>query len=270
MSLTRDQLDLRYPRVSLYDPLLFVNNLGQKLREGSDSPGKIKFAEISRQSCGRRKQRMGVKVGEAGSIGKNEHGLVTRGRLLLFTFGALVVGFVAGAIMGGIWEHRLAGPAGGRPQGMVSGSGAVALPEQHGELRALEARVARDPQDLEAWIQLGNLNYDMGRAAEAIRAYEKALALRPGDPDVITDMGTMYRLLGQPQKAVEFFREAHRLDPNHFNSLYNEGVVLLHDLNDMAGAARAWEEFLKLVPRGEQSERIRKILENLKSQGKIP
>ncbi len=204
------------------------------------------------------------------SAEQGEKSLVTRGKLLAFTFGALLVGFVAGAILGGIWEHRLAGRTGGQPRSTVSVPPAADSPQQLAELKALEARVARDPQDLEAWVGLGNLNYDMGRPVEAIRAYEKALALKPGDPDVITDMGTMYRLLGQPQRAVELFREAHRLDPNHFNSLYNEGVVLLHDLNDMAGAARAWEEFLKLVPQGEQSERIRKILQNLKSQGKIP
>jgi cytochrome c-type biogenesis protein CcmH/NrfG len=213
---------------------------------------------------------MGVRSSKGAASDRDVQGLVTRGKLLLFTCGALVVGFVAGAIFGGIWEHRLASRVGGQPQGMVSSSPAVVSPEQRGELKALEARVARDPQDLEAWIGLGNLNYDMGRPAEAIRAYEKALALKPDNPDVMTDMGTMYRLLGQPQRAVELFREAHRVDPNHFNSLYNEGVVLLHDLNDMAGAARAWEEFLKLVPQGEQSERIRKILQNLKSQGKIP
>lgn len=219
---------------------------------------------------GGRKQGMAIKRDKGLSTGPGSQGLVTQGKLLSFTIGALIVGFAAGAIVGGIWEHRLASRTGSQARGMASGSTSAALPEQSGELKALEARVAKDPEDLEAWIELGNLNYDMGRPAEAIRAYEKALALKPGNPDVMTDMGTMYRLLGQPQKAVELFREAHRVDPNHFNSLYNEGVVLLHDLNDMAGAARAWEEFLKLVPQGEQSERIRKILENLRSQGRIP
>ncbi len=213
---------------------------------------------------------MGNKVRKDGPSDKDQRGLVTRGKLVAFTGGALLVGLVAGAILGGIWEHRLASRLPTKAPGVVSAPSGMASVEQRGELKALESRVAKDPQDVEAWINLGNLNYDMGRPAEAIRAYEKALALRPGNPDVITDMGTMYRLLGQPQKAVELFREAHRLDPNHFNSLYNEGVVLLHDLNDIVGAARAWEGFLKLVPQGEQSERIRKILQNLRSQGKIP
>lgn len=205
--------------------------------------------------------------------GKGGQGHVSRPTLVLFTAVALVVGFVAGAVVGGIWEHRMAGRGVAQAPG-ASGplAGAPAGPsgEQRAQLRALEARVSKDPGDVEGWIDLGNLNYDLGRPAEAIRAYERALALRPGNPDVLTDMGTMYRLLGQPQKAVELFREAHRVDANHFNSLYNEGVVLLHDLNDVPGAARAWEDFLKLVPQGEQSDRIRKMLESLRAQGKVP
>jgi len=213
---------------------------------------------------------MGTAGKKAARVGDGDKSLVTRGRLFLFTGVALVVGFVVGAVVGGIWEHRLSGGVGGPPQGAATGSPPAASPEQRGQLKALEARVARDPADVDAWIELGNLNYDMGKAAEAIRAYEKALALKPGNPDVMTDMGTMYRLMGQPQRAVELFREAHKVDPGHFNSLYNEGVVLLHDLNDMAGAARAWEEFLRLVPQGEQSDRIRKMLDTLRAQGKIP
>lgn len=194
---------------------------------------------------------------------------MSRTTLWVFTAVALGLGFVVGAVVGGIWEHRLAvkglTQAPGQPSGGGGAAPAISL-EQRAALRALEARVEKDPSDVEGWIELGNLNYDLGRPAEAVRAYERALALRPGNPDVITDMGTMYRALGQPRKAVELFREAHRIDPNHFNSYYNEGVVLLHDLDDMAGAARAWEEFLKLVPQGEQSERIRRMLEGLKAK----
>jgi cytochrome c-type biogenesis protein CcmH/NrfG len=130
--------------------------------------------------------------------------------------------------------------------------------------------VQKDPNDAEGWIELGNLHYDLGRAPEAIRAYEKALALKPNNADVITDLGTMYRKLGQPQKAVDLFRQAHRLDPGHFHSVYNEGVVLLHDMNDIPGAAQAWTEYLRLVPEGPQSDRIRGILQSLKAQGKLP
>jgi|YNPNPStandDraft_1061719.scaffolds.fasta_scaffold15217_2 cytochrome c-type biogenesis protein CcmH/NrfG len=189
---------------------------------------------------------------------------------------SVLLAFGVGFVLGAIFEHRaIEGgkrtssplpsqttvPAAGQERGLTS--------EERSALAALEARVNSDPNDADGWIELGNLNYDLGRPAEAIRAYEKALALKPGNPDVLTDMGTMYRALGQPEKAVELFREAHRVDPKHFNSLYNEGVVLLHDLNDVRGAARAWKEFLALVPQGPQSERIKRILETLKEQGRI-
>ena len=198
-------------------------------------------------------------------------GRVRKGTVTLIAVAALVVGFVAGAVVGGIWEHRLSAPPSTESTAeMPPPAGPPApTPEQKANLRALEARTQKDPSDVKGWIELGNLNYDLGRAPEAIRAYEKALALKPGDPDVTTDLGTMYRAVGQPQKAVELFREAHRLDPNHFNSAYNEGLVLLHDLNDIPGAAKAWEEYLRLVPQGPQSDRIRAVLQSLREQGKL-
>ncbi len=188
----------------------------------------------------------------------------------------VLIAFGIGFVVGAIFEHRAieGGKRASSPfpsQRVLPGTGQEMdlTSEERSALAALEARVSRDPHDVEGWIELGNLNYDLGRPAEAIKAYEKALALKPDNPDVLTDMGTMYRALGQPQKAVELFREAHRVDPGHFNSLYNEGVVLLHDLNDVKGAARAWKEFLALVPQGPQSERIKRILDTLKEQHEV-
>jgi len=197
---------------------------------------------------------------------------IRKGTVVLLTVVALAVGLVAGSIVGAIWQYRSGG--GSKPEAAVEAPAAPApsgpTPEQRVALQSMEARTQKDPNDVEAWIELGNVNYDLGRAPEAIRAYEKAITLKPpGSPDVLTDLGTMYRKVGQPQRAVELFREAHRLDPNHFHSVYNEGVVLLHDLNDVPGAARAWELFLRLVPQGEQSDRIRAMLDSLRAQGKL-
>lgn len=203
-------------------------------------------------------------------------GFRSRGLGKVAFVGSVLAAFAVGFVVGAIFEHRsLEGGKRGSPSSRVSGiaSGGEEsrglTGEERSALALLEEKVVRDPGDANGWIELGNLNYDLGRPAEAIRAYEKALALQPQNPDVLTDMGTMYRALGYPEKAVELYRQAHRLDPNHFNSLYNEGVVLLHDLNDIDGAARAWRQFLALVPQGPQSERIRRILETLKEQGKI-
>jgi cytochrome c-type biogenesis protein CcmH/NrfG len=141
-------------------------------------------------------------------------------------------------------------------------------PEKLAALRTLQEAAERDPNDVQAWIKLGNLQFDLERPHAAIEAYEKALALQPGNADVLTDMGIMYRRIGRPEKAVELFREAHAADPNHFACLYNLGVVLLHDLRDQEGAIKAWEEYLRQAPQGPQADRIRSMVETLKEQKK--
>lgn len=216
-------------------------------------------------------------MGEESPVtGKGGESKIPRGRVSFWVLvGSILVAFTVGFVSGAIVQHRrgLSAKVTQVPKDQmddVVGKGEATSKgpskEEIRRLQALEDRVRRNPDDADGWIELGNLNYDLMRPREAILAYEKALALRPGNPDVITDMGTMYRALGQPKKAVELYREAQRIDPNHFHSLYNEGVVLLHDLNDLEGAARAWEGFLKVVPQGEQAERIRGILESLRAQ----
>ncbi len=198
-------------------------------------------------------------------------GWVRRETAIFLSVVALGVGLVAGAVIGAIWEHRLGRPAAKAPsqeaQAPMVPQGPT--PEQRAVLKELEARVQKDPNDVEAWVQLGDLHYDTDRPMEAIRAYERAMTLKPENPDVSTDLGTMYRKVGQPQKAVELFREAHRIDPKHANSLYNLGVVLLHDLNDLQGAAAAWEGYLKVVPQGPQADRIRAMLQKFREEGKL-
>ena len=113
---------------------------------------------------------------------------------------------------------------------------------------ALEKETAANPDNVEGWIQLGNLYFDNDNFDGAIGAYEKALALTPGNADVWTDLGVMYRRKDQPQKAVEAFDQAIKVDPRHQTCRFNKGVVLLHDLKDMPGAIAAWEELIRINP----------------------
>jgi tetratricopeptide (TPR) repeat protein len=58
----------------------------------------------------------------------------------------------------------------------------------------------------------------------------------------------MYRRTGQPQKAIEAFDKAAKIDPRQETALYDKGIVLMHDLNDIPGAIKAWEELIKRNP----------------------
>jgi tetratricopeptide (TPR) repeat protein len=117
-------------------------------------------------------------------------------------------------------------------------------------------------------MELGNLYFDSNQPKEAIEAYSQYLAIKPDNADVRTDMAIMYRNLGEMDLALEQFQKAAQSDPKHVNSRYNIGIVLLHDKQDVKGAIKAWEEYLKVDPKSERAERVRAQMANLKKMAK--
>jgi cytochrome c-type biogenesis protein CcmH/NrfG len=133
------------------------------------------------------------------------------------------------------------------------------------KIQTLKEAIKKDPKDLSALVELGNLFFDSNQPKEAIEAYSQYLAIKPDNPDVRTDMGIMFRKLGDFDKAIDEFRKAVQIDPKHLNSQYNIGIVLLHDKRDIKGAIKAWEEYLKLDTNSERAQRIRIQIEKMKT-----
>jgi cytochrome c-type biogenesis protein CcmH/NrfG len=191
---------------------------------------------------------------------------------------AFLVGFISGATV-----VILRGTKGAEKKAMVVPKSPIAPPgapesapptrnsiEATSQIQTLKEIVKKDPKNLPAWVELGNLYFDTDQPKEAIDAYNHYLAVKPDNPDVRTDMGIMYRKLGQFDKALEEFRKAARSDPKHVNSRYNIGLVLLHDKQDMQGAIKAWEEYLKVDPNSERAQRIKSQIEKMKSMAAAP
>ncbi|NQT69542.1 MAG: tetratricopeptide repeat protein [Desulfobacteraceae bacterium] len=134
----------------------------------------------------------------------------------------------------------------------------------------LEKLTNQNPNDAEAWIQLGNLYFDSENHEKAIDAYQKSLALKPNDANVLTDMGVMYRRSGKPAEAIKAFDKAIAVDPRHEVSRFNKGIVLMHDLNDIAGAVRSWEELVAVNPaaKSPNGQLISELIKRMQPPGK--
>jgi len=117
-------------------------------------------------------------------------------------------------------------------------------------------------------VELGNLYFDSDQPREAVEAYGKYLALKPDNADVRTDMGIMYRKLGDSDRAIQEFKKAAQTDSRHVNSRYNIGVVLLHDKQDIKGAIKAWEDYLKVDSNSERAERVKDQMERMRAMAK--
>ena len=135
------------------------------------------------------------------------------------------------------------------------------------KIDGLKEIVKKDPKNLAAWYELGNLYFDANQPKEAIQAYTEYIKLKPDNADVRTDLGIMYRNTGEPDKAIEEFKKAAQIDPKHVNSRYNLGLVLLHDKRDMKAAIKAWEDYLKVDPNSERAQRLKAQLEKMKKMG---
>jgi len=133
------------------------------------------------------------------------------------------------------------------------------------KIDALKEILKKDPKNLSAWVELGNLYFDSNQPQEAIKAYTEYLKIKPDNADVRTDLGIMYRNVGEIDKALEEFKKAAQIDPKHINSRYNLGLVLLHDKRDIKSAIKAWEEYLKVDPNSERAQRIKAQLDKLKT-----
>jgi cytochrome c-type biogenesis protein CcmH/NrfG len=173
-------------------------------------------------------------------------GYIKTESMILVVVLTLMVGFLSGVVFSAFRTSRLL------PMHPDSHTTGLPLsPEQSRQIAALEDRTRQNPKDVEALTQLGHLYFDTGQPSKAIEVYEKSLELNSTRPDVWTDLGVMYRRSGDSQRAVETFRKALSLKPDHQIALFNTGVVLMHDLNDLAGALQSWEKLVSINPQAQ-------------------
>jgi len=148
------------------------------------------------------------------------------------------------------------------PQG---GGGEMVRLNDGSEIENYREILRKDPNNLQALVNLGNLYFDNHQDRLAIENYQRALAMDPRNNDVRTDMAVCFRRIGNPDRAVEELGKAIALDPRHAQARYNLGVILLHDKNDVAGAVKAWEALLASVPDYPYRDSVKAEVERLKA-----
>ena len=191
---------------------------------------------------------------------KNKSGYVKSENVVWFVVASLLIGFVSGVAFGIYKSGSIATPNPSDPP--------AAMDEQRQQaIETLKAKIEKDPEDVQAWIQLGHQYFDTGLTSDAITAYEKALSMQPSNADVWTDLGVMYRRNGQPEKAIDAFDRAINIDSTHEISRFNKGIVLFHDLKDQSGALAAWESVLALNPNATSpsGQKLKDLVDRIKA-----
>lgn len=192
---------------------------------------------------------------------KKISGYVKSENVIWFVVASLLIGFVTGVAFGIYKSGAIADPHQTSPQAGMD-------IERQQEIDKLKSQAEKNPQDMDAWTQLGHQYFDANLPDEAIAAYEKALAIGPENANVWTDLGVMYRRSGSLEKAVEAFDKAIDIDPTHEISRFNKGIVLFHDLKDQKGALGAWESLLAINPNAKSpgGQTVRELVDHIKQK----
>src|SRR6185503_931904 len=205
---------------------------------------------------------------------------MTRDNLLFTTIGVLA-GFISGYFTHEVMAVRQPPPlavleaaqaaAQGGAQADSAGAGGVAPGDPRGtgggpaggaggpamaDILRLREQVEKNPNDADAVLTLANLNYDIRNWDRARQLYEHYLELRPPQPDMLTDLGVSLRGLKRFPEAMARFEQAQQLQDGHWQSLYNEVVVLAFDLKDMPKAQQVLARLRQLQPENPEVSKL--------------
>ena len=176
-----------------------------------------------------------------------------------------IVNALAILMLGLLGGYLIASQAGrSTPPAVASTTSAVGGPTptvlDEGMLRAYREILERDPKNLQAAVNAGNLLYDAQRYAEAIGFYQQAFALSPSDINICTDLGTALWYAGRADEALAQYDKSLAVNSTHPQTLFNVGIVKADGKHDYAGAIAAWEKLLSTNPDYGNVERVRSLI----------
>ncbi len=122
-----------------------------------------------------------------------------------------------------------------------------------------QAKLREAPGDPRAHAELGNQYAELGRYAEAARAYREALALQPANAAVLKDLGAMLHLLGAHEPARQALELAVRTEPENADAWRNLAVVHA-EREDWAAARDCLDEALARTPDESALHRYRALM----------
>jgi tetratricopeptide (TPR) repeat protein len=140
----------------------------------------------------------------------------------------------------------------GAPGGAMAGMGAPGQP--------------LPPQVLSGMLQAARQMLFQGQYQEAISAYQAVLKREPNNVDAMTHLALIVAIGGHADSALETWDKALKLDPKYAPAYLYRGQVLYETKQDYAGAIKAWERFVALVPSGQDHDRAQALIKDARTK----
>lgn len=121
------------------------------------------------------------------------------------------------------------------------------------------------PEMLRGMLEAARASLFAGRYSEAIAAYRAVLKRDPDNVDALTHLGLIVAIGGHADAAIESFDRVLRIDPDYPPALLYRGQVLWEVKRDGRGAVASWERFLQVVPDGQDRERVKQLIAEVKA-----
>jgi tetratricopeptide (TPR) repeat protein len=117
--------------------------------------------------------------------------------------------------------------------------------------RLLQAEVKANPDQQDAWVELGNLHMsrvsqDFKELAPASKAFAEALRMNPLNSPALFGLGFVRHLEGRFPEALELFAKVTQLEPKHYDVFWQIGLIheRQHDNAQAIAAFRAYRRIL--------------------------
>lgn len=157
-------------------------------------------------------------------------------------------------------------PAGAGPAGQT-GSSPMDIMRR---LEGLQQQLAQDPDNADLVLAVANESFDVANQVpnpagsrplwlQARDHYARYLEMRPQDPNlpnVLSDLGVSHQELGEFDQALAMFRRAREIAPDHWQSLFNQVVVLAFNMRQFDEAQQVLEELQRVQPNNPDVQRL--------------
>ncbi len=129
--------------------------------------------------------------------------------------------------------------------------------------------LTKEPGNLDALRALGNIAFDRDQPQQAMEYYERYLAIQPGDPEVRTDLGTMLLSAQQPERAIALYQAVLADNPTFFQAQFN--LAIAHRAaGDMPKAIAALRQARDIAADDATRQRVDQLLARLSSDQAAP
>src|SRR5205085_6605728 len=92
-------------------------------------------------------------------------------------------------------------------------------------IKAYKRALVDNPQDVDAYLNMGDAYLNLGNDKEALAAYKEAVKLAPNSAEAYNALGAAYNITGQNSDAFKPLVRAIQLDPNYAEAYYGIGYA---------------------------------------------